>query len=202
MFCFPNSDHVIFSREFALCLSINYVQICAWMGRSLKKFSGARSRDLIEQTNQISWKGLFDIGFWESKWISAIWMVCAAVLTESETPLKRNPVLTIYISSSNAILLLLSSWFTTVAGPSLACGHPPITLLQKNGKRRRRWRQEGGGRRTTSRRRRRGGGGENNRNLVVLVLLREYKDFGGKKKKEKKRGEKIQLWRHKKKREG
>ena len=106
------------------------------------------------------------------------------------------------ISSSNAILLLLSSWFTTVAGPSLACGHPPITLLQKNGKRRRRWRQEGGGRRTTSRRRRRGGGGENNRNLVVLVLLREYQDFGGKKKNKKKRGEKIELWRHKKKREG
>ena len=124
----------MFSREFALCLSINYVQICAWIGRSLKKFSGARSRDLIEQTKQISWKGLFGIGFWESKWISAIWMVCAAVLNESETPLKRNPVFTIYISSSNAILLLLSSWFTTVAGPSLACGHPPITLLQKKGR--------------------------------------------------------------------
>ena len=191
MFCFPNSDHVIFSREFALCLSINYVQICAWMGRSLKKFSGARSRDLIEQTKQISWKGLFDIGFWESKWISAIWMVCAAVLTESETPLKRNPVLTIYISSSNAILLLLSNWFTTVAGPSLACGHPPITLLQKNGKRRRRWGQEGEGRRTTSRRRRRGGGGERTieiwwcwfcwENIKILAEKRKKRRRGAKK---------------------
>ena len=53
------------------------------------------------------------------------------MLNESETPLKKNPVFTIYISSSNAILLLLSSWFSSVAGPSLACGHPPITLLQK-----------------------------------------------------------------------
>ena len=147
MFCFPNSDHVMFSREFALCLSINYAHICAWIRRSLKKSSGARSHDLIQQTKQISWKGLFDIGFWESKWISAIFMVCATVSNESETPLKRNPVLSIYISSSNAILLLLSSWFTSVAGPSLACGHSPITLLQKKGKRRRRWRPEGGGRR-------------------------------------------------------
>ena len=53
------------------------------------------------------------------------------MLNESETPLKRNPVLSIYMSSSNAILLLLSSWFITLAGPSLACGHPPITLLKK-----------------------------------------------------------------------
>ena len=69
--------------------------------------------------------------FWESKWISAISLVCAAVLNESETPLKKNPVLSIYTSSSNAILLLFSSWVPSVAGPSLACGHPPITLLQK-----------------------------------------------------------------------
>ena len=143
MFCFPNSDHVMFFREFALCRSINYAHICAWIGRSLKKFSGARSRDLIAQTKQISWEGLFDIAFWESKWISPISLVCAAVLNESETPLKKNLVFTIYISSSNAILLLLSSWFSSVAGPSLACGHPPITLLQKSWKRRRRWRPEG-----------------------------------------------------------
>ena len=53
------------------------------------------------------------------------------MLNESETPLKRNPVLSIYMSSSNAIFLLLFSWFITLAGPSLACGHPPITRLQK-----------------------------------------------------------------------
>ena len=29
MFCFPNSDHVIFPREFAFCLFIN----CAYIGR-------------------------------------------------------------------------------------------------------------------------------------------------------------------------
>ena len=51
---FPNSDHVMFSSQFALCLFINYAHICAWIGRNLKKFSGARSRDLIEQTKQIS----------------------------------------------------------------------------------------------------------------------------------------------------
>ena len=120
--------------------------------------------------------------FWESKWISAISLVCTAVLNESETPLKRNPVLSIYTSSNNAILLLFSSWFPSVAGPSLACGHPPITLLQKNGKWRRRWRPDGGGRRKRgsrkkrSRRSRMGRGGgrgegrESNRNLVGLPL--------------------------------
>ena len=30
-FSFPNSDHVMFSREFAFCLLINYVYICTWM---------------------------------------------------------------------------------------------------------------------------------------------------------------------------
>ena len=124
MFCFPNSDHVMFSREFALCLSINYAHICVWIGRSLKKFSGARSRDLMEQTKQISWKGLFDIGFLESRWISAIWMVCAAVLNESETPLKRNPVLTIYISSTSLQLVyhcsgsFSSLWASAYHAPS------------------------------------------------------------------------------------
>ena len=129
----------MFFREFALCLSINYAHICAWIGRSLKKFSGARSRDLIAQTKQISWEGLFDIAFWESKWISPISLVCAAVLNESETPLKKNLVFTIYISSSNAILLLLSSWFSSVAGPSLACGraftyHAPSKKLEEEEK--------------------------------------------------------------------
>ena len=28
MFCFPNSDHLMLSREFALCLVINYAYIC------------------------------------------------------------------------------------------------------------------------------------------------------------------------------
>ena len=31
MVCFLNSDHVMFSREFAFCLFINYVYICMWM---------------------------------------------------------------------------------------------------------------------------------------------------------------------------
>ena len=30
-FCFPNSDHVMFSTEFAFCLFINYAFICTWM---------------------------------------------------------------------------------------------------------------------------------------------------------------------------
>ena len=29
--CFPNSDHVMFSREFFFCLFINYVYIYTWM---------------------------------------------------------------------------------------------------------------------------------------------------------------------------
>ena len=31
MICFPNSDHVMFSREFASCLVINYAYIGTWM---------------------------------------------------------------------------------------------------------------------------------------------------------------------------
>ena len=31
MFCFSNSDHVMFSRELAFCLSIIYAYICTWM---------------------------------------------------------------------------------------------------------------------------------------------------------------------------
>ena len=86
-----------FSLGNLLCLSINYVQICAWMGRSLKKFSGARSRDLIEQTKQISWKGLFDIGFWESKWISAIWKgLCCCVDWEWNTFKKESSTYYLY----------------------------------------------------------------------------------------------------------
>ena len=31
MFCFPNSDHVLFARECAFFLVINYAYICTWM---------------------------------------------------------------------------------------------------------------------------------------------------------------------------
>ena len=31
MLCFPNSDYMIFSKEFALFLFINYAHICKWM---------------------------------------------------------------------------------------------------------------------------------------------------------------------------
>ena len=31
MFRFPNTDHVMFSREFAFCLFINYAHIGTWM---------------------------------------------------------------------------------------------------------------------------------------------------------------------------
>ena len=31
MFCLPNSDHVMFSWEFAFCLLNNYAYICTWM---------------------------------------------------------------------------------------------------------------------------------------------------------------------------
>ena len=40
MFCFPNSDHVIFSREFAFCLFIimhTYAHGCTCIGRHLKE---------------------------------------------------------------------------------------------------------------------------------------------------------------------
>ena len=31
MFCFPNSDHVMFSKKFTICLFINYTYICRCM---------------------------------------------------------------------------------------------------------------------------------------------------------------------------
>ena len=31
MFCFPNSDHVMFSMEFTICRFINYTYICRCM---------------------------------------------------------------------------------------------------------------------------------------------------------------------------
>ena len=31
MFCFPNSDHVMFSREFDFCLFNNYAYVGNWM---------------------------------------------------------------------------------------------------------------------------------------------------------------------------
>ena len=43
MFCFPNSDHVKFSRKFAFCLYLNYAHIGTWkhmhkgVGRHLNK---------------------------------------------------------------------------------------------------------------------------------------------------------------------
>ena len=30
-FCFSNSDHVMFSREFAFCLFIDYAYMCGWI---------------------------------------------------------------------------------------------------------------------------------------------------------------------------
>ena len=39
MFCFPNSDHVLFSMEFTICLFINYTYAGArtFIGRHLKE---------------------------------------------------------------------------------------------------------------------------------------------------------------------
>ena len=38
MFCFLNSHHVMFSREFAFCLFINYAHIGTWMHVHMTKF--------------------------------------------------------------------------------------------------------------------------------------------------------------------
>ena len=52
MFRFPNSDHFIFSGEFAFCLFINYGYVCTWMHvhkttfEEKKQFSGVPSRGL------------------------------------------------------------------------------------------------------------------------------------------------------------
>ena len=51
MFCFPNSDDVMFSREFAFFLFVNYAYVGTWMyvpktKFEEKKFSGVSSRGL------------------------------------------------------------------------------------------------------------------------------------------------------------
>lgn len=92
-------------------------------------------------------------------------MVCAAVLNESETPLKRNPVLIIYISSTSLQLVYhCSGSFSSLWASAY---HAPSKKREEDEKMeagRRREEEEKGG----------GEGEENNRNLVVLVLSREY----------------------------
>ena len=51
MFCLLNSHHVMFSREFAFCLFINYAHVGTWMHVHMTKFekkqlSGVPSRGL------------------------------------------------------------------------------------------------------------------------------------------------------------
>ena len=51
MFCFLNSDHMMFSRQFAFCLFINYAYVVTWMHVHKTKFekklfSGVPSRGL------------------------------------------------------------------------------------------------------------------------------------------------------------
>ena len=38
MFCFLNSDHMMFSRQFAFCLFINYAYVVTWMHVHKTKF--------------------------------------------------------------------------------------------------------------------------------------------------------------------
>ena len=38
MFCFPNSDHVVFTMEFTICNFINYTYICRYMHMHRTKF--------------------------------------------------------------------------------------------------------------------------------------------------------------------
>ena len=54
MFCFPNSDHVMFSREFAFCLFINYAFICMWMHVHKTKFEKINSS---VGYHQVVWNG-------------------------------------------------------------------------------------------------------------------------------------------------
>ena len=52
MICFPNSDHVMFSREFAFCLFVNYAYIGTWMHvykttfEKKKQFFGVQAKNV------------------------------------------------------------------------------------------------------------------------------------------------------------
>ena len=47
MFCFPNTDHVMFSREFVFCLFINYVYTGKWMHMHKTKFETKNSQHYV-----------------------------------------------------------------------------------------------------------------------------------------------------------
>ena len=55
-FCFPNSDHVMFSREFAFCLFINYAYMCRWIYVHRTTFERNNSLGYREQAYKL--KGL------------------------------------------------------------------------------------------------------------------------------------------------
>ena len=64
MFCFPNSDHVIFPREFPFCLFINYITyIRTWV--HVHKTTVERNSSLGYQekweNKTYKLKGLFDV---------------------------------------------------------------------------------------------------------------------------------------------
>ena len=46
MFCFPSVGHVIYLRDFPLCLFIFYMYVCMWIRQNLKKIS------LVKRTNK------------------------------------------------------------------------------------------------------------------------------------------------------
>ena len=60
MVCFINSDHVMFSREFAFCPFINCENLCTWMYAHRTKFerdSSLKYHHLNGETKHTSWKG-------------------------------------------------------------------------------------------------------------------------------------------------
>ena len=54
MFCFPNSDHVKFSRKFAFCLFIDYAYIDTWMHVHTTKFE--RNSSLGVPSRGLRWE--------------------------------------------------------------------------------------------------------------------------------------------------
>ena len=54
MFCFPKSDHVMFSREFAVWLFINYAYMCTWI--HVHKTTFERNSSLGVPSRGLKWE--------------------------------------------------------------------------------------------------------------------------------------------------
>ena len=66
MFCFPSVGHVMYLRDFPLCLFIFYMYVCMWIRQNLKKYHLLRgqTRDKLEEVKATRELSLEKSGNW------------------------------------------------------------------------------------------------------------------------------------------